>query len=150
MNSVFTKSFRSNPYKYLTWSSNLSFTPYLRRQRSCPWPDSILQAIQIDQTLSTTRDQVRGCKIHLPHSPFCLPGSLNDSCLGPWNPSIPYRSQKARWPLRMHPLRLLFYLVPFILVEQWRIPWPCSTIAILPLASWFARWAQGRAKVDAR
>ena len=52
---------RPHTYQHQARSPHLSAPPYLRRQRSRPGPNSILQAIQIHQALPPARDQVRRC-----------------------------------------------------------------------------------------
>ena len=57
--------------------------------------DPILQAIQIHPTLFTIRSARR-----------------------PRAPAKSSRPQEARWNVRVHPLRVLLYFMPFILVES--------------------------------
>ena len=52
---------RPHSNRHQARNSHLPPSAYLRRQRPRARPDPILQTIQIHQTVSTTRDQVRRC-----------------------------------------------------------------------------------------
>lgn len=96
-----------------------SIKPYL--QRTTPPPDVWLNLTQPFKSCSLTKPT------------------------GPRKQTIHWRPQEARWSLRMHSLRLLQHILPIVLVEQWRIPWPSRPPPILPLDRWLERREDRRA-----
>lgn len=50
----------------------------------------------------------------------------------------------------MYSLCLLLHILPLVLVEQRRVPWPSRAASILPLVSRFSRRTQRRTQSDAR
>lgn len=81
-------------------------------------------------------------------APSPLP-SVRHECdltfIGSRIPPVQGRAQEARRPLRMHPLRMLLDLMPFVLVEPGRIPGPGNPPSVVPLDRRLARRKEGSA-----
>jgi hypothetical protein len=91
---------RPHPHRHQSRNKNLPSPTHLRRKRHRPRPDTILQAIQIHQA---------------------LPAALRPFSRRKGIPPKQGRPQEVRRIVRMHSLRMLLYLLPFLLVEFRRV-----------------------------
>lgn len=108
--------------------------PYISRKLTPPGsvhrqgprarPDPILQTIQIDRTFPEKRQRPRQQR----------------------TPPVARGPQEARRDVRMYPVRMLFDLVPFLLVEPGRVPRPGSVDGRVPMDGGFEGFVRCGAK----